>query len=71
MEKNVKQLKLDNKELLESLQEIQKENNNIFKMLIRGQQNRETTQAIEDFCENNRKLIKVITILEYLETIKE
>ena len=70
MEKTIQTLKLDNKELIEELNEIHYRNTNILRELLRKTRDRETGQVLKALCDNNRKLIKVITILEYLEGLE-
>ncbi|MEQ3474632.1 hypothetical protein [Enterococcus cecorum] len=71
MEKTIQTLKLDNKELIEELNEIHYRNTNILRELLRNARNREVGQALKALCDNNRRLIKVITILEYLEELEK
>ena len=70
MEKTIQTLKLDNKELIEELKEIHEKNADIYRELLRKARDRETGQALKELSDNNRKLIKVITILEYLEELE-
>ena len=70
MEKTIQTLKLDNKELIEELNEIHYRNTNILRELLRKARDREVGQALNELSENNRRLIKVITILEYLEGLE-
>lgn len=70
MEKTIQTLKLDNKELIEELNEINYRNTNILRELLRKARDREVGQALKELSDNNRKLIKVITILEYLEGLE-
>lgn len=70
MEKTIQTLKLDNKELIEELNEIHYRNTNILRELLGKARDREVGQALKALSENNRKLIKVITILEYLEGLE-
>lgn len=70
MEKTIQTLKLDNKELIEELKEIHYRNANILRELLRKARDREVGQALNELSENNRRLIKVITILEYLEGLE-
>lgn len=70
MEKTIQTLKLDNKELIEELNEIHYRNANILRELLRKARDREVGQVIKALCDNNRRLIKVITILEYLEGLE-
>ena len=71
MEKTIQTLKLDNKELIEELQAICNKNTNILRELLGKARDREVGQALKALSENNRKLIKVITILEYLEELEK
>ncbi|CAI3505088.1 hypothetical protein V4S33_00110 [Enterococcus cecorum] len=71
MEKTIQTLKLDNKELIEELNEIHYRNTNILRELLRKARDREVGQALDELSNNNRKLIKVITILEYLEELEK
>ena len=70
MEKTIQTLKLDNKELIEELNEIHYRNTNILRELLEKARDREVGQALKELSENNRRLIKVITILEYLEELE-
>ena len=70
MEKTIQTLKLDNKELIEELNEINYRNTNILRELLGKARDREVGQALKELSENNRKLIKVITVLEYLEELE-
>lgn len=70
MEKTLKALKLDNRELVEELNEINYRNTNILRELLGKARDREVGQALKELSENNRRLIKVITILEYLEGLE-
>ena len=70
MEKTIQTLKLDDKELIEELNEIHYRNTNILRELLGKARDREVGQALKALSENNRKLIKVITILEYLEGLE-
>lgn len=67
MERTIKTLKLDDDELIEELQEIHDKNTDIYRMLLRVNYKDDLEQILEVFSKNNRKLIKVITILEYLK----
>lgn len=67
MERTIKTLKLDDDELIEELKEIQDTNTDIYRMLLRVNHKDDLEQILEVFSKNNRKLIKVITILEYLK----
>ena len=71
MEKTIQTLKLDNKELIEELNEIHYRNTNILRELLRKARDREVGQALDELSNSNRKLIKVITILEYLEELEK
>ncbi|CAI3251633.1 hypothetical protein [Enterococcus cecorum] len=71
MEKTIQTLKLDNKELIEELNEINYRNTNILRELLGKARDREVGQALKELSENNRRLIKVITILEYLEELEQ
>ena len=70
MEKTIQTLKLDNRELIEELQAICNKNTNILRELLRKARDREVGQALKELSDNNRRLIKVITILEYLEGLE-
>ena len=70
MEKTIQTLKLDNRELIEELQAICNKNTNILRELLRKARDREVGQALKALSDNNRRLIKVITILEYLEGLE-
>lgn len=70
MEKTIQTLKLDNKELIEELNEIHYRNTNILRELLRNARDREVGKALNELSDNNRRLIKVITILEYLEELE-
>lgn len=70
MEKTIQTLKLDNKELIEELNEIHYRNTNILRELLRNARDREVGQALDELSNSNRRLIKVITILEYLEGLE-
>lgn len=67
MERTIKTLKLDDDELIEELQEIHNKNTDIYRMLLRVNYKDDLEQILEVISKNNRKLIKVITILEYLK----
>ena len=67
MERTIKTLKLDDDELIEELKEIQDTNTDIYRMLLRVNHKDDLEQILEVISKNNRKLIKVITILEYLK----
>lgn len=71
MEKTIQTLKLDNKELIEELKEIHEKNADIYRMLfIDVNYFKRIDEVMDGLSENNRKLIKVITILEYLEGLE-
>lgn len=67
MEKTIQTLKLDTKELIEELNEIHYRNTNILRELLGKARDREVGQALKALSESNRRLIGVITILEYLK----
>lgn len=67
MERTIQTLKLDDDELIEELKEIQDTNTDIYRMLLRVNHKDDLEQILEVISKNNRKLIKVITILEYLK----
>ena len=67
MERTIQTLKLDNRELIEELKEIQDKNTDIYRMLLRVNYKDDLEQILEAFSENNRNLIKIITILGYLK----
>lgn len=67
MERTIKTLNLDDDELIEELQEIHDKNTDIYRMLLRVNYKDDLEQILEAFSENNRNLIKIITILEYLK----
>lgn len=70
MEKTIQTLKLDNKELIEELKEIHEKNADIYRMLfIDVNYFKRIDEVMDGLSENNRRLIKVITILEYLEEL--
>lgn len=71
MEKTIQTLKLDNKELIEELNEIHYRNTNILRELLRKARDREVGQALDELSNSNRRLIKIITILEYLEELEQ
>lgn len=72
MEKTIQTLKLDNKELIEELKEIHEKNADIYRMLfIDVNYFKRIDEVMDGLSENNRKLIKVITILEYLEGLEK
>jgi len=70
MKKTIQTLKLDNRELIEELNEIHYRNTNILRELLRNAHDREVGKALNELSDNNRRLIKVITILEYLEGLE-
>ncbi len=67
MERTIKTLKLDDDELIKELQEIHDKNTDIYRMLLRVNHKDDLEQILEAFSENNRNLIKIITILGYLK----
>lgn len=72
MEKTIQTLKLDNKELIEELKEIQEKNADIYRMLfIDVNYFKRIDKVMDGLSDNNKKLIKVITILEYLEGLEK
>ena len=71
MKKTIQTLKLDNRELIEELNEIHYRNTNILRELLRNAHDREVGKALNELSDNNRRLIKVITILEYLEGLEK
>lgn len=72
MEKTIQTLKLDNKELIEELKEIHEKNADIYRMLfIDVNYFKRIDEVMDGLSENNRKLIKVITVLEYLEELEK
>ena len=72
MEKTIQTLKLDNKELIEELKEIHEKNADIYRMLfIDVNYFKRIDEVMDGLSENNRRLIKVITILEYLEGLEK
>ena len=72
MEKTIQTLKLDNKELIEELKAICDKNRDILRTLIIDVNYFKRIDEVKDgLSENNRKLIKVITILEYLEELEK
>lgn len=52
------------------MNEINYRNTNILRELLGKARDREVGQALKELSENNRKLIKVITVLEYLEELE-
>ena len=71
MEKTIQTLKLDNKELIEELKEIHEKNADIYRMLfIDVNYFKRIDEVMDGLSNNNRRLIKVITILEYLEGLE-
>lgn len=72
MEKTIQTLKLDNKELIEELKEIHEKNADIYRMLfIDVNYFKRIDEVMDGLSDNNRRLIKVITILEYLEGLEK
>ena len=72
MEKTIQTLKLDNKELIEELKEIHEKNADIYRMLfIDVNYFKRIDEVMDGLSENNRRLIKVITVLEYLEELEK
>ncbi|CAI3339062.1 hypothetical protein CIRMBP1248_01584 [Enterococcus cecorum] len=67
MERTIKTLKLDDNELIKELQEIHDKNTDIYRMLLRVNHKDGLEQILEAFSKNNSKVIKLITILEYLK----
>lgn len=67
MERTIKTLKLDDDELIKELKEIQDKNTDIYRMLLRVNHKDDLEQILEAFSKNNSKVIKLITILEYLK----
>ncbi|CAI3519824.1 hypothetical protein CIRMBP1292_01845 [Enterococcus cecorum] len=67
MERTIKTLKLDDDELIEELKEIHDKNTDIYRMLLRVNNKDDLEQILEAFSKNNSKVIKLITILEYLK----
>ncbi|WP_248621747.1 hypothetical protein [Enterococcus cecorum] len=67
MERTIKTLKLDDDELIKELQEIHDKNTDIYRMLLRDNRKDDLEQILEAFSKNNSKVIKLITILEYLK----
>ncbi|MHC5190092.1 hypothetical protein ACYSNL_10060 [Enterococcus cecorum] len=72
MEKTIQTLKLDNKELIEELKEIHEKNADIYRMLfIDVNYFKRIDKVMDGLSDNDRRLIKVITILEYLEELEK
>ncbi len=72
MEKTIQTLKLDNRELIEELKEIHEKNADIYRMLfIDVNYFKRIDEVMDGLSENNRRLIKVITVLEYLEELEK
>lgn len=72
MKKTIQTLKLDNKELIEELKEINEKNADVLRMLIIDVNYfKRIAKVMDGLSENNRRLIKVITILEYLEGLEK
>lgn len=67
MERTIKTLKLDDDELIKELKEIHDKNTDIYRMLLRVNHKDGLEQILEAFSKNNSKVIKLITILEYLK----
>ena len=67
IERTIKTLKLDDDELIKELKEIQDKNTDIYRMLLRVNHKDDLEQILEAFSKNNSKVIKLITILEYLK----
>lgn len=67
MERTIKTLKLNDDELIKELKEIQDTNTDIYRMLLRVNHKDDLEQILEAFSKNNSKVIKLITILEYLK----
>lgn len=71
MEKTIQTLKLDTKELIEELKEIHEKNADVLRMLIIDVNYfKRIDKVMDGLSDNNRRLIKVITILEYLEELE-
>lgn len=71
MEKTIQTLKLDNKELIEELKEIQNRNSSILNKIIKAHtKGVEPKGILEALSENTRKLIDIIVVLEYLEGLE-
>lgn len=71
MEKTIQTLKLDNKELIEELKEIHEKNADVLRMLIIDVNYfKRIDEVMDGLSDNNRRLIKVITILEYLDGLE-
>lgn len=72
MKKTIQTLKLDNKELIEELKEIHEKNADIYRMLfIDVNYFKRIDKVMDGLSDNDRRLIKVITILEYLEGLEK
>ena len=72
MEKTIQTLKLDTKELIEELKEIHEKNADVLRMLIIDVNYfKRIDKVMDGLSDNNRRLIKVITILEYLEGLEK
>lgn len=72
MEKTIQTLKLDNKELIEELKEICDKNRDILRtLMIDVNYFKRIDKVMDGLSDNNRRLIKVITILEYLEGLEK
>ena len=71
MEKTIQTLKLDNRELIEELNEIQNRNSSILNKIIKAHtKGVEPKGILEELSENTRKLIDIIAVLEYLEELE-
>ena len=71
MKKTIQTLKLDTKELIEELKEIHEKNADVLRMLIIDVNYfKRIDKVMDGLSDNNRRLIKVITILEYLEELE-
>ena len=71
MKKTIQTLKLDDKELIEELKEIHEKNADVLRMLIIDVNYfKRIDKVMDGLSDNNRRLIKVITILEYLEELE-
>ena len=72
MEKTIQTLKLDNRELIEELKEICDKNRDVLRtLMIDVNYFKRIDEVMDGLSDNNRKLIKVITILEYLEELEK
>lgn len=71
MEKTIQTLKLDNKELIEELKEIQNRNSSILNKIVKAHiKGVEPKGILEALSENTRKLIDIIAVLEYLDRLE-